>query len=442
MLTSSCSIAFGLVAGVAGVGAAPRAAGPAPAVARAHLAPATRPQDRIEGWRGDLDSWLAAVAREHYVWRGKELPEELLARADWLIEELPGLSDQRVLAELERLAALLGDGHTTVRQFASRFETTALPLRFYVFSDGLFVIDAHAGFERWIGSQVLAIGATPTDALLERIAAYISLDNVHGVRWGAPRFLRLTGMLEAVAEGIDPTGIRVTLRPPGSEPSEVELAPVVEPPLDSTPKLMPSRLPDAPPPPLYLRDVPRSHWLERLDERTVYAQCNQFVNDEGAALADFAARLRQALEEHAPARLVFDVRHNNGGDGSLLTPLVYALRDYDARPGTELVVLMGRNTFSAAQIFLARVERETEALFAGEPSSSSPNFVGESNSVALPWSGASANISNRYHETIPGDSREFIPADIPLELSSSDYFANRDPLLEQVLARPLDPSKR
>jgi hypothetical protein len=402
------------------------------------VASPVRAQDRVEGWISDLDFWLEAVGREHLVWRGKELPEELLARADWLHEEIPRLSDQRVLAELERLAALLGDGHTVVRQHATRFETTALPLRFYIFSDGLFVIDAHPGFEGWIGSEVLAIGATPAAELLERLSAYISRDNEHGTRWSGPRFLRLTGMLEAVADGIDPGRIRVTLRAPGAKPTEVDFTPVPDPPVDTTPKLIPSRLPGAPPAPLYLQDVPRSHWFRALDERTVYAQCNQFVNEPDATLPDFAARLGEALVEQAPARLIVDVRHNNGGDGSLLTPLVHVLRDFDARPGTELVVLMGRNTFSAAQIFLARVDRETGALFAGEPSSSSPNFVGESNSVLLPWSGASANLSNRIHETSPGDTRTFIPADIPLELSSADYFANRDPLLEKVLARPPD----
>lgn len=30
-----------------------------------------RPQDRIDGWSSDLDHWLAAVEREHYVWRGR-----------------------------------------------------------------------------------------------------------------------------------------------------------------------------------------------------------------------------------------------------------------------------------------------------------------------------------------------------------------------------------
>ena len=397
-----------------------------------------RPQDRVDGWISDLDHWLAAAEREHYVWRRHGLSEALLVRAQWLREHIPELSDQRVLLELNRLAALAGDGHTNIRPFASRFETTALPLRFYFFADGLFVIDAAPGFERWIGSQVVSIGETGADALLAHLRDYVSRDNDTTTRWVGPTLLRLTGTLEAITAGIEPTRIPVTLRTPAGDATRVDFTPAREEPSPGTPKLVPSRLPDAPPPPLYLQDVAREHWFRALDERTLYVQFNQVVNAPGQTLAEFAERLAEAIAEQDPARLVLDVRHNNGGDGSQLGPLMRTLRELErTRPGAELVVLMGRNTFSAAQIFLAYVDRDTRALFAGEPSSSRPNFVGEENAVRLPWSGGGGSISNRYHETIPGDAREFIPPDIPFELSSREYFANRDPLRELVLARPV-----
>ena len=106
-----------------------------------------------------------------------------------------------------------------------------------------------------------------------------------------------------------------------------------------------------------------------------------------------------------------------------------------AVPAGKLYVLMGRNTFSAAQNFIAQLDKRTRAVFVGEPSSSKPNFVGEENNLTLPWSGAIISISNRYHENIPGDKREWIEPDIKIELSSSDYFANRDPILERLVGR-------
>jgi hypothetical protein len=170
-----------------------------------------------------------------------------------------------------------------------------------------------------------------------------------------------------------------------------------------------------------------------LDADTLYVQSNQVVNGPDESLAAFALRLEAALGEQPPKLLVVDVRHNNGGSAELLPPLVGVLKAFERKqPAARLVVLTGRNTFSAAQIFISQLDRETRAVFAGEMSSSKPNFVGEENGIVLPWSKASGSISNRYHESIPGDHREGIDPELKVELSSADYFGNRDVLLEAV----------
>ena len=51
----------------------------------------------------------------------------------------------------------------------------------------------------------------------------------------------------------------------------------------------------------------------------------------------------------------------------------------------------------------------------------------------LPFSGIPVVISTRYHQTEDMDQRQWIAPKIPVQLSSTDYFANRDPLLEAVL---------
>lgn len=168
----------------------------------------------------------------------------------------------------------------------------------------------------------------------------------------------------------------------------------------------------------------------------VYLQFNQVRDAPQETLSRFAQRLEEALADRAATALVVDVRHNNGGDATLLDPLVDAITRFDRRSQlNRVIVITGRNTFSAAQIFIARVDASTRARFAGEPSASRPNFVGEENPVVLPWSGAIASISDRFHEQIPGDRRRWIAVDWPVDLTAADYFANRDPVLEAVLAR-------
>lgn len=391
-------------------------------------------QDRVDGWTADIDHWLAKLEQEHYVCKEHGVPDALAERIDWLREALPRLSDQRVLLELQRCAALAGDGHTYLLPFSKRVETTALPLSFYFFADGLFVIDAEGEATQWIGCKVVAIGKTSAAVLEARLADYVSRDNAQGIRWVGPTFLRYTGTLEAIADGVDPARVALTLERGDGERVEATFVPRRAEPLHGLPKLIPSRLAGAPAP-LYLQDVPRMHAVRALDERTLYVPFNQVMDAPDESLAQFAALIGKQVAEKKPQRLVIDVRHNNGGNSDLLGPLLDELQRFEkSRPDAKLWILMGRNTFSAAQIFLGRADRLTNARFAGESSSSRPNFVGEEHEVVLPWSGMLGSISNRYHETIPGDTREFIAPDLAYELTSADYFANRDLLLECVLA--------
>jgi hypothetical protein len=193
---------------------------------------------------------------------------------------------------------------------------------------------------------------------------------------------------------------------------------------------------------LYLSNISTNYWFEELPNGVLYLQFNQVMEGPEERLAEFARRLKTVIKERPPKVLIVDVRHNNWGHAELLSPLVEALREFESNnPQSKLIVITGRNTFSAAQIFIAQVNRYTKAVFAGEPSSSRPNFVGEENQIILPWSGAMGSISNRYHESIPGDTRIWIEPEIKVELSSKDYFSNRDPVLELLLARHQQNSK-
>ena len=106
----------------------------------------------------------------------------------------------------------------------------------------------------------------------------------------------------------------------------------------------------------------------------------------------------------------------------------------EVSPRHRIYVISGRNTFSAAQNCLNQIHRATHAIVAGEPSSSKPNFTGESTQIRLPWSGLRASISSRWwQDSYPEDERSWIAPEIPVALSSKDYFANRDPVMAAVL---------
>jgi hypothetical protein len=374
---------------------------------------------------------------QHYVLRHGPLPDSLLAAGERFRARIPDWSDDRALAELMRLAAMAGDGHTYVLPWgATRFTSRVLPLRFYQFSDGLFVIDADSGRECWIGAKVVALAHLPVPEIFRRIRPYVARDNDEGIVWAGPVLLRFVGFLEAITDQRFPDAVPVRLHHHGRD-TTITLPLVPAPMLRGVPKLIPSRLPNAPAAPLYLQNVATPYWFVPVRSAVLYVQFNQVQDAAREPLAAFASRLASTITASHPGTLIVDVRHNNGGNLGLLDPLVAVLRGYTtgARAG-RLVVISGRNTFSAAQVFLSRAEHEARAEVVGEPSSSKPNFVGEENAVILPWSGAMTSISNRYHETIPGDHRAWIEPRPRIELGSTDYFANRDPVVEWILEGP------
>jgi hypothetical protein len=190
-------------------------------------------------------------------------------------------------------------------------------------------------------------------------------------------------------------------------------------------------------PPLYLENVDRSYWVRTLaGSGVVYLQFNQVVDDPAEPLTVFARRVADTLSAAGATALIVDVRHNNGGNNTLLEPLLTVISRYASQgQGRRVYVITGRTTFSAAQNFINRLERRIpDATFAGEPSMSSPNFTGEDSPLTLPFSGVTVSISTRYwQDSDASDHRPWIQPRLNVPLSSRDWLANRDPVLDAVL---------
>ena len=147
---------------------------------------------RVAGWGQDANDFVDALGSQHYLLSQKPLPDSVRAALQRFRAGVPLWSDDRALAELMRIAALAGDGHTYVLPFsAAHVASHCLPLRFYQFSDGLFVIDALPGYERWIGARVRQIAGLPIDTAVARLRPYMARDNDSYGRpseWGTAGF--------------------------------------------------------------------------------------------------------------------------------------------------------------------------------------------------------------------------------------------------------------
>ncbi len=391
--------------------------------------PATSPAEAA--WTEDMAAFAEAVRSIHPnpFWREPEadFDREVAAAPARLARMSP--SDARV--EVMRLAALI-DGHTGVYPSEAGFHLYAM--RLYLFTDGIHVSDDTDA--SLIGARVVRIGDTPIDEAIRLVTPYGAHDNDSTVRVVVPMLLMTPEVLEAtgiVSDGARPafvvqprTGPERTVDPPvedwGAFIGRTGTDPVG---LPKTDRLFA----------LARRDEP--FWWTTLDHgRVLYLQYNQVVRTSGkTSLESVVEELRSRIVRGGIRRLIIDLRNNPGGDNRTYGPLLEFLRtdEHVNRPGA-LSVIIGRQTFSASTNFATEVDRDTAAIFVGEPTGGRPNLYGDTRSVQLPNSGLTVQVSSRYWDFGgPDDHRPWIAPDVSAELSSDDFVRGRDPVLAAAL---------
>jgi hypothetical protein len=367
-----------------------------------------------------------------------------MARADWVAAadavkaRIPELTDDAALVELVRLAAMPGwngrDGHTGIF-LTPGSGVHAYPLRMWRFTDGLVITAARAPYEDLVGSRVTAIGGRPIDEVLRLVEPLSPRDNDSSLLAFAPRYAGVSEILAGlgVIDRAGPALFSVVGR--DGKARDVTIDPITVDEDVAWHGGQPLRLPptDAP----WLRDQAKTLWWSYLaDHRTLFVQYNSVESGINGVADEILARAQQ----DDVARVVVDLRHNGGGDNTTMGPLEDVLRDPAInRPG-RLVVLIGRITFSAAANFATDLEQSSAATFAGEAMGGSPNLYGDAREVALPYGDQSVFVATRYWQrSTPEDQRITIEPDIAADLSSADYFAGRDPVLQAVFDTPVAP---
>ena len=170
--------------------------------------------------------------------------------------------------------------------------------------------------------------------------------------------------------------------------------------------------------------------------QVVYCQVNGLRNDPKESIANFFERLFKFVNETEVEKLVIDIRWNNGGDTFFSTPIVQGLiKNEKINRRGKLFVIIGRRTFSAAQNTATFIETNTNAIFVGEPTGSSPNYVGEENEITLPFSKIVANVSDLFWQSAhPTDNRTWIAPLIYVPPTFEAYRVNRDPAVESIIS--------
>ena len=392
-------------------------------------------------WREDLKFLAQALPATHKDAFHKTPREQFEGAVQRLDQRIPALTRPQIIMELARLVALVGDGHTRLDLPQKAAEFRAYPVKFYVFTDGLYLIAAHRDYSALVGGRVARIGKVTAEEALSAAASATAHDNDMGVKAGAPALLSLPealnglGLTENMEQAqlvVEKGGRQVTavLKPVPAAPGT---------PLDGwvghSPDWVDARDP-ASPLPLWLKDPANIFWYEYLPEKkTVYLQFNAVYPRERETPAAFFRSAMEFGEKNGAEKFAIDMRLNTGGNNGFCLPMVHGFIRSDAfNQRGRLFTIIGRQTFSAAQNCANLLEKHTNTLFVGEPTGASPNSYGDATPVELPNSKLVARVSTLWWQDMdPRDTRPWRAPDLAAEMSFADYRTGRDPALEAIL---------
>lgn len=397
---------------------------------------------RDEGWRADLKLLAREIKRRAYAPFKTESEADFDARVASLNTDIPDLDDAHILVRMMRLVRHLDDGHAFIAWPKDSDELSRLlPVDLFGFPEGLHIIATGPGHEHLLGAKVERIGGRSLDEVAEAFDEIIPRDNLQQVACSLPVFLRHTAMLYGLGLIDDLRKAALTVRLPDGAAAEVTLT--AEPGKFRWNSAYPpgwrtlaGRVPRSELP-LHLRNRELPYWFEYLPESgTVYFQYNGVRDHPAEPFAAFCDRLFGFIEDRRSARLAVDLRWNPGGDTFLAQPLLHNLiASRIGRQRGSLYVIIGRLTFSAAQNTATAIDRETNAIFVGEPTGSRPNFIGEAIPFELPYSKTRVNVADLYWETSwPWDHRTWIAPDIYTPPTFEAYRRNEDPAMQAILA--------
>ena len=374
-------------------------------------------------WREDLAFLARELPARHanaFHFTPREQFEAAVAALD---ARIPHLDSDAIWTGMQRIVALIGDGHTHLR--APRDEGN-LPVEIARFGEDYRITSVPAGLENALGGRVLKVHETPVSRAAELILPLSARDENPPLAQAFVEDALTTGAtLHGLGITPDRNAARYKLADDAGRQFNVEVH-AVAPDAKFTP-IRPFKQP-----PLYRENPESLFWCKYLpDARTLYCNVRAMQN-----LYITAKEMLALVAQHSPDKLVIDLRQNGGGDHTVGERwLVHPIRDLASinRKG-HLFVLVGAVTFSAAMNNAAQFRSQTAAMLVGQTIGEKPNSYAEVRTMALPNSHLTVRYSTRYYRFSEGPENAIRP-DREIVPMWAEYRAGRDPVLEWVLAR-------
>jgi len=394
---------------------------------------------RAAGRREEVRALRAFAERTHP--RGREAAADPKWRSTW--DELEANASRAgngaYFVGLWRGLSWFRDGHTTAIpfEFAGGVPEPLqggpfgqqLPWRVRTFHDGFFVAEARDEARPLLGARIVRVNGVSDVEIMRRLWAIWPGNEPWAQHWSWTLFNNA-----ALLQGLGVAEVR--------EPVRVEAV------LDGRPvtaTLRPRRDGAKDLEPFPRRQFEREVWAARYkrgnyvhplpQSRTLYVSIDDMADVAGRTFEALTREAFAAMERPGLQRVVIDLRRNRGGNNFLPEALRKHLgRSRFNRPG-GLYVLTGPATFSAAQNMANRLERETWAVFIGEPTGGAPNHYGDAEMFRGEATGVRAIVSTLpWFDSYPSDERAYIMPDLPQPMTFAAWRDGRDTALATALS--------
>ncbi|MEO6611870.1 MAG: hypothetical protein ABIT05_09875 [Chitinophagaceae bacterium] len=398
-------------------------------------------------WHNDLQYFRQLIHTKYSNLFYNVTAEQFDSAVSVIDKKIGELSDVQMNVEFAKLVAMFKVGHTAVRQRSGAGNEITpwvhpVPARFYLFSDGLYIKNIDQKYKEAAGGKVIKIGNTDAATVLEKIRPALAFENEQGFRNMIQYYLNLPEFLQALGIISEADKVAVTYQKDGVEKTIVLAA-----------EALPANAGHGPDAannwadafegartgnyPLWMKEPGKLRYFEYLkDSKTLYVKHSAVQDEPNESIADFFAKVFRFVDSNEVDKFILDIRLNGGGNNYLNKPVITGIiQSRKINRKGHLFIITGKATFSAAQNLTNELEKYSEAIFVGEPTSENVNFFGDTRTEILPNSKLNINLSWLWWQNLdPRDKRKWTAPQLAAELSSDDYKKGIDPAMNAIMA--------
>ena len=376
-----------------------------------------------------------------------------------LENQLP-LSEAQFEMAVAKIMAIANNTHTNINPSSRAKRLNAVPLRFYWFEEGLYIVLTRPEYKNLLGKKVHKINGFFPKELLSKLKPWYG-GSTYRLKFFSPLYFMSPELLNAIDLGADDSMLNITYFDEDENLTSQDIPvwgadqknPSTWPPywLNPSKETIDSGWLSLIPPTraaLPFQSVETNVW-HQFTKDGLYVKLNENTNTETRNVTNY---LEQVLQDSKSATLEFvilDLRFNPGGDYHLARAFI---EEMNGRINTApFYIITDNGTFSAG-IMTAVIAKHTlgsKAKIVGEPVGDRLTFWADGGSVMrLPNSKIQLRIWTAYHDwqngctdwdkcfwitIFDGVAVDDIYPDTVIPLKFSDYINGKDSALNFIL---------